>query len=71
MTLDSEGNVYLTGSAGVYVYNPEGELIETIKVPKGWSANVCLGGADRKTLFITASDSVFSVRVRNSGIGAK
>lgn len=71
MTLDSEGNVYLTGSAGVYVYNPEGELIETIKVPKGWSANVCLGGADRKTLFITASDSVFSVRVRNAGIGSK
>lgn len=71
MTIDSEGNVYLTGSAGVYVYNPEGELIETIKVPKGWTANVCLGGADRKTLYITSSDSVYKVRVRHAGVGSK
>ena len=71
MTIDNQGNVYLTGSAGVYVYNPDGELIETIKVPKGWTANVCLGGKDRKTLFITASDSVYSVRVRYPGIGSK
>lgn len=71
MTIDSEGNLYLTGSAGVYVYNPDGELIETIAVPKPWTANVCLGGADRKTLFITASDSVYTVPVRYSGIGSK
>lgn len=71
MTIDSEGNLYLTGSAGVYVYNPDGELIETIAVPKSWTANVCLGGADRKTLFITASDSVYTVPVRYSGIGSK
>lgn len=71
MTIDSEGNVYLTGSAGVYVYNADGDLIETIAVPKPWTANVCLGGADRKTLFITASDSVYTVPVRYSGIGSK
>lgn len=71
MTIDSAGNLYLTGSAGVYVYNSDGELIETIAVPKPWTANVCLGGADRKTLFITASDSVFTVPVRYAGIGSK
>jgi len=71
MTIDSEGNLYLTGSAGVYVYNPDGQLIETIAVPKPWTANVCLGGADRKTLFITASDSVYTVPVRYAGIGSK
>ncbi|MFM8213122.1 MAG: SMP-30/gluconolactonase/LRE family protein [Pirellula sp.] len=71
ITIDSEGNVYLTGSAGVYVYNADGDLIETIAVPKPWTANVCLGGADRKTLFITASDSVYTVPVRYSGIGSK
>jgi gluconolactonase len=71
MTIDSQGNVFLTGSAGVYVYNSDGELIETIAVPKPWTANVCLGGNDRKTLFITASDSVFKVPVRYAGIGAK
>jgi gluconolactonase len=71
MTIDSEGNLYLTGSAGVYVYNADGELIETIAVPKPWTANVCLAGADRKTLFITASDSVYTVPVRFAGIGSK
>lgn len=71
MTIDSEGNLFLTGSAGVYVYNSDGELIETIAVPKPWTANVCIGGEDRKTLFITASDSVYSVQVRYAGIGSK
>jgi gluconolactonase len=71
MTIDSQGNLYLTGSAGVYVYDPDGQLIETIAVPKPWTANVCLGGADRKTLFITASDSVYTVPVRYAGIGSK
>jgi gluconolactonase len=71
MTIDSQGNVFLTGSAGVYVYSSDGDLIETIAVPKPWTANVCLGGKDRKTLFITASDSVFKVPVLYAGIGAK
>lgn len=71
MTLDEAGNLYLTGSAGVYVYNADGELIQTIAVPKPWTANVCLGGKDRKTLIITASDSVFSIPVKYAGIGSK
>jgi gluconolactonase len=71
MTLDEAGNLYLTGSAGVYVYNADGELIQTIAVPKPWTANVCLGGKDRKTLVITASDSVFSIPVKHAGIGSK
>jgi len=71
MTIDSEGNVFLTGSEGVYVYNDAGEKIQTIAVPKPWTANVCLGGKDRKTLFITASDAVYTIRVKHAGIGAK
>jgi gluconolactonase len=71
MTLDAVGNLYLTGSAGVYVYNEAGELIQTIAVPKPWTANVALGGKDRKTLVITASDSVFTIPVKYPGIGSK
>lgn len=71
MTIDAEGNVYLTGSAGVYVYNDTGVLIQTIHVPKPWTANVCLGGKDRKSLFITASDSVYTIEVKHPGIGSK
>jgi gluconolactonase len=71
MTLDSEGNLYLTGNKGVSVYSDDGKLIQIIAVPKSWTANVCLGGKDRKTLFITASDAVYSIRVKHPGIGNK
>lgn len=68
MTIDNEGNVYLTGNKGVTVFNKEGKQIQLIAVPKGWTANVCIGGEDRQTLFITASDSVYSIRLRTKGL---
>ena len=67
MTLDSQGNLYLTGK-GVIVFNPEGKQIQTIEVPENWTANVCFGGADRKTLFITASDSVYTMAMKVAGL---
>lgn len=68
MTIDSKGNLYLTGKAGVTVFNPEGKQLQVIAVPKGWTANVCFGGPDRKTLFITASDSVYSISMDVAGL---
>jgi gluconolactonase len=62
MTIDNEGNIYLTTDV-VAVYNKKGERIETIKVPEQPS-NVCFGGRDSKTLFITARTSLYSVRMR-------
>jgi gluconolactonase len=66
MTLDEKGNVYLTGK-GVMVYNPAGELIQTIPVPEGWTGNICFAGKDRKTLFITASKSVYTLNMQVAG----
>jgi gluconolactonase len=66
MTLDSEGNVYLTGK-GVHVFNPDGEKIEHIAIDEGWTANVCFGGPDRRTLFITAMDSLYAVKMPVKG----
>jgi len=65
MTIDNEGNVYLTTGA-VAVYNKGGEKIETINVPEG-PANVCFGGKDKHTLFITARTSLYSVLMRVKG----
>ena len=66
MTIDNEGNVYLTGR-GVTVFNSTGEQIEQIPIDAGWTANVCFGGADRHTLFITAQKSLFGLRMRVKG----
>lgn len=67
MTIDSEGNVYLTTRA-VSVYNKKGEKIEEIEIPER-PANVAFGGKDGKTLFITARKSFYSVRTRVKGVG--
>ena len=66
MTIDAKGNIYLTGR-GVTVFNPAGEQIEQIPIPEGWTANVCFGGKDRDTLFITAMDSLYAVKTRVKG----
>src|SRR5690606_23622401 len=52
MTIDESGNIYLTGK-GVTIFNPQGKQIAHIEVPEPWTANVCFGGKDLKTLFIT------------------
>ena len=70
MTIDSEGNVYLTGK-GVTVFDKTGKQIEQISVDAPWTANVCFGGADKKTLFITASKGLYSVRTRTQGVGSQ
>lgn len=69
MTLDEEGNLYLTGR-GVTVFDAAGKQIDHIDVPEGWTANVSFGGEDRKTLFITASKGFYSIRLRVKGENA-
>ena len=68
MTIDSAGNVYLTGR-GVTVFDPSGNKIEHIQIRERWTANVCFGGKDRKTLFITASKSLYGLRMAVKGVG--
>ncbi|MBN8855060.1 MAG: gluconolactonase [Sphingobacteriales bacterium 50-39] len=67
ITLDRRGNLYLTGD-GVTVFNPAGEKIAHIPVPAKWTANLCFGGKDKKDLFITASESIFILRMRVKGV---
>ncbi len=66
MTLDDEGNLYTT-SKGVLVFDKTGRQVTTIEVPEPWTANVCFGGKDRRTLFITASKGFYSMRMRTRG----
>jgi gluconolactonase len=71
MTIDSEGNIYLTGN-GVFVFDPSGKQIAHIPVEgERWTANVCFGGADRQTLFITASKGLYAIRTRVKGVDSQ
>lgn len=66
MTIDKEGNVYLTGK-GVTVFDPTGKQIDHIDVKEPWTANVTFGGKDRDLLFITASKNVYGIKTRVRG----
>lgn len=67
MTLDTMGNLYLTGD-GVTVFNQKGEKLKHIKVPQKWTANVTFGGVNQETLFITAMNSVYTLKMNVKGI---
>ncbi|MEO6456505.1 MAG: SMP-30/gluconolactonase/LRE family protein [Ginsengibacter sp.] len=67
MTIDNRGNIYLTGR-GVAVYDPAGKKIEQIDIPEKWTANICFGGKNRRTLFITASKSIYIIPTLVSGV---
>ena len=70
MTLDSEGNLYLTGK-GVLVFDKTGRQIDHLTVPEeGWTANVSFCGQDKQTLFITAGKGLYRVHLRVKGANA-
>jgi gluconolactonase len=66
MTLDAEGNVYLTGD-GVTVFDPSGKQIEHIQVREPWTSNITFAGKDRKLLFLTASHCIYGLQMRVRG----
>ncbi len=70
MTIDDRGNVYLTGR-GVTVFDRTGKQIAQIAVDEPWTANVCFGGKDRRTLFITASTRIYGIRMQVRGVGSQ
>ncbi len=66
MTIDTKGNVYLTGK-GVTIFDKNGTQIGNIAVPENWTANVCFGDRNRKSLYITASKGLYRIRTRVRG----
>ena len=67
MKVDALGNLYVTGAGGVWVVSAAGERLGAIAFPE-LPANVGFGGADGKTLFVTARTGLYSVRVAVAGI---
>jgi gluconolactonase len=67
MKLDEAGRVFCTGTGGVWVFEPDGSLAGIIATPEV-CANIAFGGPDLRTLLLTASTSVFTLRVRTPGL---
>ncbi len=67
MKVDSLGNVYSTGPGGIWVFTPEGKPLGVILMPER-TANLNWAGPDRKTLYITATSSIYRINLKVPGI---
>jgi gluconolactonase len=67
MKVDVAGNVFCSGPLGVWVFAPNGTVLDTILVP-GQTTNCNWGDADRKTLYITSGNSVYRIRLIATGV---
>ena len=65
VAVDSRGNVYIAAGQ-IHVYSPAGKPIGLIEVPER-PLQLVFGGTDRRTLFIPARTSLYSVRTRYPG----
>lgn len=67
MKIDSEGNIYCCGPGGIHIFDPGAVCLGVIRVPE-YTANFCFGDEDLRSLYVTASSSVYRLRVRTAGI---
>jgi gluconolactonase len=67
MTIDEAGNVYFTLHKAVTIYDKTGKKVAEIELTEG-TTNVCFGGKDMKTLFITAGTSLYSIQMKVKGV---
>ena len=68
MTIDNQGNIYLTNNKGVAVFNKNAVQILNIPIDQNWTSNVTFGGVNRDVLFITASTAVYTLKMNVKGI---
>jgi gluconolactonase len=63
MKCDSSGNVWVTAPGGVWVFAPNGDLLGKVRVPE-LASNLHWGGPDLRTLYVTATHSVYAIRTK-------
>jgi gluconolactonase len=82
MSVDTAGNLYaaagmhatrntsetLDTKCGVYVISPQGKLLRFIPIPEDYITNTAFGGADMKTLYVTAGKTIYTFRTDIAGL---
>jgi gluconolactonase len=83
MTIDTQGNIYaaaglhrrrgthetLDTKTGIHVISPQGKLLSFTPIPEDTITNCAFGGADRKTLYVTAGKTLFQIPYQIAGTG--
>lgn len=86
LDMDEKGRIYVAAGrnqprppqetaepykGGVYILSPSGKLLDVIEIPDDEVTNCAFGGADRRTLFITAGGNLWMLRVKTAGARQK
>ena len=66
MKIDEDGNLFCAGPEGIWVFSPEGKLLDKVSLPIN-PTNCNWGDNDKKTLYITAVTSVYRIRLGSHG----
>lgn len=66
MAIDRQDRIYVTSSTGLQVFDRKGQYLGTIKIPRQ-PANLAFGGADKKTLYITAREGLYRLKMLSQG----
>lgn len=66
MKIDSAGNIYCCGPGGIHVFAPDAACLGVIRMPEV-TANFCFGDDDLRSLYVTASTSIYRLRVTTPG----
>jgi gluconolactonase len=64
--VDTSGNLYVTGPKGIWIWDAGGHHLGTIVIPEQ-PANLTWGGKDYRTLYITATTSVYRLEMKMRG----
>ena len=67
MTIDTDGRLWATGPGGIWVVEPDGEILGVLPMPQQ-PANMTFGGSDLRTLFITAETGLYALQTRVTGV---
>jgi gluconolactonase len=66
MKLDSRSNIYCCGPGGIHVFAPDARCLGVIRMPEP-TANFCFGDDDLCSLYVTASTSIYRLRLATRG----
>lgn len=67
MKVDTNGNLYSAGPGGIWIFKPDGTLLDRIAV-LGQTTNCNWGESDHKTLYITSANTMYRIRLKATGI---
>jgi gluconolactonase len=63
MAIDREGRIYVTSVVGIQVFDPAGKYLGRLRGAR----NLAFGGPDKRTLYLTAADGFFRVKMLSQG----